>query len=287
MSWFYLCCLSVFCLAVAELTQQHLLNKKNAFTARTSSVLTFLFQSLLTLPILLLTPFGNQFTSIFEPSVFFRVFLATSIGSVALVLYLKSFQVKNISFSTIFVSCSIIVSTTLGILFFHESTNFLKFFGIFLILAAIISLNFKNAQLEKNSLYGLVAGLLFGVCYVLDKSVVVVVPTFIYIFWAFFLVAFFGFIMNPKEVIKSVKGKKVNAYYPIMVSGFGYFLFNMFTFFAYRFGGEVGRIDAINNSQVFLIILFEFFILSHKQSIKRKLITAAVAYSGVALLGFF
>lgn len=76
-------------------------------------------------------------------------------------------------------------------------------------------------------------------------------------------------------------------YKEIAISGIGYFLFNYFTFRAYILGGEVGRVDAINNSQIFLIILFEFFILRQKTSLRRKLITAAIAFTGVMILGFF
>ncbi len=90
-----------------------------------------------------------------------------------------------------------------------------------------------------------------------------------------------------EEVVNSIKGKKLNVFKPIIISGIGYFLFNLFTFNAYVFGGEVGRVDAINNSQVFLIILFEYFILKHLESVKRKVVTAIIAFSGVFILGFY
>ncbi|EFK96195.1 hypothetical protein LDC_1793 [sediment metagenome] len=64
------------------------------------------------------------------------------------------------------------------------------------------------------------------------------------------------------------------------------FLYNFFTFTAYTLGGEVGRVDAINNSQVFLIIMAEYFILKHKDYIFKKLLAAAIAFTGVLVLGF-
>ncbi len=286
-SWFILALLSVFALAGAELAQQHLLHFKNIVNERTSAVLTFLFQSLLTLPIILLSPYRSQLFAVFQPELLPRLVTVTMLASFAMIFYLRSFKVKNISISTIFVSCSTIVSTSLGILFLHESAYLLKFIGIFLVLVAIISLNVKNANLEKNHLYGLLAGLLFGITYTLDKSILLHVPAIIYIFWAFFLVSLFGFLFNPRNVLHSLKGKQITAFKPIVFSGFGYFLYNFFTFTAYKLGGEVGRIDAINNSQVFLIILFEFLILKHKTSFKRKLLTAVIAYIGVFILGAY
>jgi drug/metabolite transporter (DMT)-like permease len=158
--------------------------------------------------------------------------------------------------------------------------------GIVLVLLAIISLNVKNLSLEKNHFYGLVAGALFGIAYTLDKKIVQSVDPIIYIFWVFTLVAFFGFLFNPKAVIDMVKNARFEYYRPILISGIGYFLYNFFTFSAYKVGGEVGRVDAINNSQVFLIILVEYFIIRHKDNISRKLISAGIAFTGVMILGF-
>ena len=178
------------------------------------------------------------------------------------------------------------VSTTLGIIFFNESTSIAKFVGILLVLAAIISLNYKNAILEKNHFFGIAAGLLFGIVYTLDKGIVFHVNPLIYIMWTFVLISFWAFLLKPKEIISAVNIKKITNFKFILISAFFYFIFNIATFNPYVFGGEVGKIDAINNSQVFLIILFEFFILKHRQSIGRKLITAVIAYSGIVLLGF-
>ena len=285
MTWFTLSILSIFVLAGAELTQQYLLNLENAFTARASAVLTFLFQSLLAIPFLFIFGVADQVFAIFNPAIFPRVLLVTFISSISMVLYLKSFQVKNISISTIFISFSAIVSTSLGIIFFSESTNYLKFLGIALVLVAIIIVNYKNAILEKNHFYGLVAGLIFGVSYVLDKSILLNIHPIVYIFWSFLLIAVWGFLLGNKAVINSIKNKKLKNYKPIMVSGAGYFLFNFFTFTAYGIGGEVGRIDAINNAQVFLIILFEFFVLKQTRGTARKLFSAGLAILGIFILG--
>ncbi|MGI8420176.1 MAG: hypothetical protein ACR2LN_06075 [Candidatus Levyibacteriota bacterium] len=68
--WFVLSLASVLLLASAELLQQRLLGKTNAFTERTSAVLTFFFQSLLTVPILLLTPSAKVFLWFFNQRFF-------------------------------------------------------------------------------------------------------------------------------------------------------------------------------------------------------------------------
>ncbi len=285
--WFYLSLLSVFALAAAELTQQKLLNTKDAVSARTSAVLTVFFQSLLILPIVIVTSLRNQIFSVFNYSISLNLIAVVFIGAIGIVFYMRSFQVQNISLSTIFVAFSAIVSTSLGIIFFHEGAYPLKFLGILLILVAIIALNFRNTYLEKNHFFGFLAGICFGVTYTLDKSIMIFVPPLVYIFWTFFFVSIVQFLMGPRDVLSSLKDKNLNSYKPILFSSLGYVMYNFLTFTAYNYGGEVGRIDAINNSQVFLIILFEYFILKHTKGMKRKIITAAIAYSGVIILGLF
>jgi drug/metabolite transporter (DMT)-like permease len=287
MSWFILSLLSVTALAAAELIQQKLLNKTNPFNERASSVLTFLFEAILLVPFLLFTPYGKEFFSVFQPSVFPQLMAVTVLASIAMIFYLRSFKVKNISYSSIFGSISVVVSTTLGIMVFQEGTQLVKFLGILLILFAIIALNYKNVHLEKNHFYSLLSGMLFGICVTFDKSILQEISTPVYMFWVFLFGALFGFLARPMSVIRSVKGKSFGSYRLIAFSGICYFIFNLLTFSAYVVGGEVGKVDAINNTTVFWIILFEYFILTHAAAIKRKLAVAAVAYTGIVLLGFF
>lgn len=143
--------------------------------------------------------------------------------------------------------------------------------------------------IEKNHLYGLLSAGLFGICYTLDKSIVgrTDLNIFVYIFWSYPLVAFWAFLVNPNEIIGALKSKSVADFKPIIISAAAYLMFNVFTFMAYAYDAEVGKVDAINNSQVFLIILFEYFVLKHSRGWRRKLLAAAVAYCGVFILGFY
>lgn len=285
MNWFAFSLISIFALAAAELTQQHVLNKKLSLPVRVSSSLTFLSQSLLTLPIIFLTDLRHEFFAVFNSNVFLQMLAVSFLGAIGMLLYFNSFKVKNISISMIFVSFSVVVSTMLGIIVFNESTTLLKFLGIAMVLIAIISLNIKNLTLERNHYFGLLAGIIIGTTYTFDKSIVLQIHPLLYIFWMFNFVALMSFLFNPPDFIKTIKTLPVNAYKLIFFSGIGYFLYNFATFTAYTKGGEVGRVDAINNSQVFLIILFEYFILKHTSGFLRKIITAIVAFCGVMILG--
>lgn len=286
MTWFIFTIFSIFALAAAELTQQYLLNLKNAFNERMSAFLTLSFQSIITIPFLFIFGLTDQVFAIFNPAIFPRFLFVTLISTIATLFYFKSFQVKNISISSIFTSFSTIVSTLLGIMFLSESTSYLKFVGILLIMIAIIIVNYKNAILEKNHLYGLAAGSIFGIAYVIDKSIILLnVSPLVYMFWIFLFISIWSFLFDIKNVSSSLKNKSLVSYRSVAISGAGYFLFNFFTFSAYKIGGEVGRIDAINNFQIFLIILFEFFILKHTDGTARKLFSAGLAVLGIFILG--
>ncbi len=284
MTWFTFSLLSIFALAIAELTQQHLLNLKDSFNEKASAVLTFAFQSLITLPVLLAMGLKDEIFTIFQSQLLPKFFSVTLLASIAMIFYFRSFRVKNISFSAIFISLSVVISTVLGIIFFSESTNPLKFLGIILILGAIVIVNYKNAALEKNHFFGLIAGVLFGISYTLDKGILMYLHPLVYLFWIFLSVAIFGAIFGFKDLKDSLKNKKLSAYKPIILSGVGYFFYNFFTFSAYKIGGEVGRIDAINNSQIFLIILFEFLVLKHTKGSFQKIISAVLVVIGIFIL---
>lgn len=286
MSWFHFSLLSIFALATAELTQQKLLNQENVFTPRTSGFLTFLAQSVFALILILSLNLGGQIAPILSLNILPKLLLVSMIGSAGMFFYLSSFKVKNISISTIFISFSAVVSTTIGIVIFNESLTLTKFLGIGSIIFAVIILNFRNISIEKNHLLGLLAAICFGVAFSLDKYIIIQnINPLVYISIGFFFTSLFALLQNPTEVFKSLSKSKPRHYKSIIVSAIGYFAYNLFTFNAYAANGEVGKIDAINNSQIFLIILFEFFILKDTKGIFRKLVSAAIAFTGVIILG--
>jgi len=285
MTWFILALVSIIALATAELVQQYVLKDGSEIDERVSGVLTFLVQSTFTIPIIMFSGLRQNVLDIFNPNILPYIAITTVLASFGLTYYLKSFKVKNISTSTIFVSLSVVVSTILGIIFFKESVYPEKILGIVLIIIAVVSLNIRNITLEKNHLYGLLAGIFFGTTYVFDKVVVLQIHPLVYLFWSFTLVSLFLFATSPNYIIKKVRKLNLKKLTPVFVSGTGYFIYNLCTFTAYTVGGEVGRIDAINNSQIFLIILVEYILFKQKTDVVRKIVTAMVAFTGVFILG--
>jgi drug/metabolite transporter (DMT)-like permease len=283
-SWFALSLLSVTFLATTELTQQHLLNGKMALSPRVSTVLAFAIQSLMAVPFVLIL-YPNEIAKLFQEKVAFQILIVAALSYIGNLFYFQSFKVKNISLSAILVSFSVVMSTILGIIFFDESIGWLKFVGIGLVLAAIVGVNYRNIHLRRNHLFALGAGVIFGTCYALDKSIVSDIHPLVYISTMFPLIALFGFLHQPRDFVRAVKDGSSQIYRVVLISAVCNALYNFFTFTAYTQGGEIGRVDAVNNSQIFLIILFEFLILRHQQQLGRKLAMAVLAYTGILILG--
>lgn len=285
MSWIAFSLLSITFLAIAELVQQHLLHTNNRMEERTSAVLLFFTQALLILPIIFIFNLNTSMLSIFTNQITPYLLLVSLLSSISMILYLRSFKVENISISGMLLSFSIVVSTILGIIFLNESLSITKLIGIGLILTAIISLRLSNIKFEKNHKYALIGSIIFGINFTLDKFIVVNTHPMIYMFWIFLLIPIIGFLSSPKTVIDTIKKSQLSDFKALFISAIAYLVFNLCTFYAYSKGGEVGKVDAINNTQVFLIIVAEFFILKQRDNIWRKLITAFIAFIGIWILG--
>lgn len=285
MNWFVFCILSVFSLATAELLQQQIINRgSKAIDDKISGFLTFGMITLLMSPLVVFYYRTNTFV-LFSYPVFFYFLATCFMSALGTLFYLKSFKVKSISYSTIFVSTSAIFSTLLGIMIYNESVSLVKFLGIILILGAIVLINITSETFEKQSLWGLGAGFFYGLMYICDKWFVLQIDPLLYLFWSVFFTTIFLFFLNLNHISKTVPKLKVRDLRLIVISGVAYITYNLLTFLAYINGGEVGVVDAINNSQIFLIILFELFILKQKQSVLRKIVSFLIALIGIYILG--
>jgi drug/metabolite transporter (DMT)-like permease len=92
-------------------------------------------------------------------------------------------------------------------------------------------------------------------------------------------------LLRAKTVISESKTLVIKSFYPITSAAIFYAAFNVFTFIAYRNGSNVGASDAINNSSIFIIILLEILLLNDKSDLRKKLLCAIIAFSGIALIG--
>lgn len=285
MNWFIFSILSVFLASIADLIQQKSFQAKDSLDDVASTFLVAFIQSILILPFIFLFNLTSEVRLVITSHVFWLLVLAALLSTLGTMTYFRSLRVKNISISIILGTFSVVVSTALGIIFFNESTDWFKFLGIFLILIAIVASQWQSSLFEKNHWFAVLAGLIFGILSVLSKDLLSSINSITFMFLIYFLGAMTAFILGPKKSLDSLSLVFSKSFWPYLIAASGYFLYNLFTFLAYTSGGEVGKVDAINNVQIFLIVLFEFFILKQTDSTFRKLITAVVAFTGMIVLG--
>ena len=134
-SWYVFALLSVIALAGAELSQKIALTHKANISAITNNFFVWIIQGIGGLFIVMLFQESN-FSLFTIPWI--RLLVVGLLYFAGGSLYYTSFKANSASVSMILVSVSVVISTTLGILFFGESTDILKFVSISLILSSII-----------------------------------------------------------------------------------------------------------------------------------------------------
>jgi drug/metabolite transporter (DMT)-like permease len=284
-TWFVFALLSIFVLAGSEISQKISLTQKVNISAVTNNFFVWTFQGIAGLVLALLF---NQIHLDITPTLLLKLLALGIVYFLGGTFFYSSFKGNSPSISVILGSISVVISSTLGIIFFNESTNNFKFLGLALILSSILFLNLnKSEKLNKFNLLALAGGTCYGLAYTLDKSFVLQLNPIFYISLLCFTVALVSITLRSKQIISEAKTLKIQNYYPMLMSAFFGTLFNLFTFLAYSKGADVGIVDAMNNSSIFLIILIEILFLNDRTSLKRKLLCATLATVGISLFALY
>jgi drug/metabolite transporter (DMT)-like permease len=282
--WFIYALFSVLALSGSELSQKVALTHKNNISAVTNNFFVWIMQGLGGLVIAFL--FHQLNFSLFQIP-WLRLLIIGIVYFVGGTLYYTSYKSNSPSISIVLASVSVIISSILGIIFFHESTIFIKFVGIGIILSSIFYLNFqKKIKLDKYNILAILGGLCFGAAYTIDKSFALQMPPAMYLMLMCFSVAFVSFVIKSGLIIKEFAKMNSENYFPMVASAIFGILFNYFTFKSYASGGNVGVVDAINNTTVFIVIILEILILKDKYNLTKKIISSVLAVTGVMLLSF-
>jgi len=282
--WFILVLISVFSVAVAEISQKVSMTRKLNISSVTNN---FYVWSMMSLAGLFLSLLSGNLTFITKPLDIIRLLILGVVYFFGGTLYYTSYKGNSPSISQILASISVIVSTVLGILLFDEGLSTIKFAGILLILISIVFLNINNNEkFNKYNLLALLGGICYGLAYTIDKSFALNLHPFSYLIWMSLSVAIVSFISKPKLIILESKKMSANDFIPITVSFAFFTIFDVSNFFAYKNGASVGVVDAMNSVAIFLVILAEIVILKDKTNIKKKLLCAIIALSGVICFSF-
>jgi drug/metabolite transporter (DMT)-like permease len=281
-TWFIFSILMMISVATNEIFQKISLAQKIKISAITNNFFIWILQGIFGL---ILAVILNQTSFIFDNTSLLKLFLVSVVYFLGGTFYYTSFKGNSPSLSIILSSISVIISTTLGFIFFNEPIFLQKIFGLVLILLALFIANYQQKErLSKNNLFALLGGICFGVAFTLDKSFVLKASPMIYVSILSFSIALVSLAVSAKHIIGEAKHFKLKNYLPMfLVSIFGT-CFNFFMFMAYNQGGQVGIVDALEKSSVFMIIVIEVFLLKDRSHLLKKIIGSCIAIIGVYLL---
>lgn len=283
-AWFIFALLSVLTLAGSELSQKiSMTQKKIELSAQTNNFFVWIFQGM---GGLVITFFSNSFLPIAVSSLWFLALVAI-IYFLGGTFYYTSYKTNSPSLSIVLASVSIIVSTTLGVVFLKEPLLVQKLIGVLLICISILIANYKKGlRFDKFNLFALLGGIFYGFAFSLDKFNIVRLtnPQF-YVSLLSFSVAIVSLVFCKKLIFREAKKLKPKNFLPMLSAATFGTLFNLFTFKAYSLGGHVGAIDALNTSSVFLVIAFEMFLLRDRKNLRKKVIASTIAFLGIVTLG--
>ncbi len=281
-NWFTLTIAGLLCVAIADVSQKISLKGESPLSSITNNFLVWNSIGILSLVYFLAFGFTVPNVSI---DFYFKLIPLAILYFLGGSFYYQSFKSNSVSISAVLATISSVITTTLGIIWFGESTNIYKFIGAVIVFSAIIIVNYqKKLQFDKYNLYALLGGLFFGMAYTADKYFVLSSSPDFYQIALCFSVGMASFIFRPKQIIAEL-GKFQKKLIPSIISSVVFFfLYQKFLLKALSIGGEVGRIDVLNNTTIFIIILLEVFLLKERKDLKKKILAAVVATIGATVL---
>lgn len=282
MNWFILTLLGMVTVAIADVSQKVSLKGQSPLSSITNNFLVWNGIGVLSLTYLLLS---RQPLPSVNYAYFIQLLPMTVLYFLGGSFYYQSFKSKSVSLSAVLATVSSVISTFLGIILYHESTHPLKFIGSIVVVIAIILVNFhKNSHFDKYNLYALVGGIFYGFAYTLDKHFILNSSPDFYQTVLCFAVGSASLVFSPARIVSELKQFKQSLLPSIFSSIIFFFLYQKFYFYAYTIGGEVGRIDVLNNTTIFIVIFLEYFLLHERSNLSKKIVAASIATVGATIL---
>lgn len=282
MSWFPLTILGMLAVSLADISQRISLQGKSPLSSITNNFLVWNGIGILSLVYIFLS---KQVIPPVPDNFFYQLVPMAILYFLGGSFYYQSFKSNSVSISAVLVMISSVITTFLGIVLYQESNSLGKFIGSSVIILAIVLVNIKKgSKIDKYNLYAILGGILYGFAYTFDKHFVVVSSPDFYQMALCFAVGIFSFIFKPKTIITEMKLFHRGLLTSVLSATIFFFAYQKFYFLAYSVGGEVGRIDVLNNTTIFVIIFLEWLVLKEKVDISKKIIPAILAVTGVIIL---
>lgn len=286
MSWFILVLLSVLVASIGEIGQKISLTSKIELSSVTANF--FLGTGQFILSLLFLVLFVGPKEIVIQEGELILLVISSILSFFFFKFFYTSYKGQSASLSQVIFSLSIVLTTFLGILFFNEDSGPVKFLGVFLIFIGVLIASYsKGEKLNKYNIYALIAAVIYSFLVLIEKKFSVEAdPHYFQVFisggFALASLAFAG-----KTIVKEAKTIDKKLSISLITSAVAFTIFKKLTLTAYSVGGEIGKVDAINNTSILLIIILEILILKDRTSLKKKFFASFLCIVGVLILGYF
>lgn len=282
MSWFFYTIAGLFCVAIADISQKLTLKGKSPLSSITNNFLVWNSIGVISLVYFLVFRLP---TPILPSYYFLKMVPLAVVYFLGGTFYYQSFKSNSVSLSAVLATISSVITTVLGIVLFNESSSGQKFIGALVVLGAIVIVNYqKKLKIDKYNYLALAGGVMYGLAYTMDKYFVLATSPDYYQIFLCFYVGLASALFRPRQIVDELKEFRSGLIPSIVSAIFFFFLYQKFLFKALSIGGEVGRIDVLNNTTIFLIILIEVLFLRERTNLRKKIVSAIVAFTGASIL---
>ena len=281
--WYVYTLISICLFASVELFYKKYVEANPKISANSLSVFSNLWIFIVSGVYIVLSRISIDFTTIPYVLLLLNAFFFT----LATAFYYESYKHISASIATILGMSSAVVSTLLGIYFFQESNSWIKFLGTGIIMISIVVLYWEKARISlKYYSFALIGGALYGLAYIIDKELIVTqsMPITNLLFLSVLFAIPMKILLNGRTFFTSAKKINLQSHISAFMIGLSNVGAYGLMYRAYQAGGEVGKIDSLNNLVIFMVIIGEYIFFKDSHSLKRKIIAGMIAVCGAYLL---
>lgn len=172
-------------------------------------------------------------------------------------------------------------------LWLGETVTTLHLLGTVLIVLGVSTVNFSKNTLKKVNkgvMYGLIAGLLYGLAFVNDGFLIKTWDVSSLMAVEFAIVPIFMLLIRPKYILKIPSFFNKKRTIAMLLLGVLYGTSAVSIFSAYRAGGNISLIAPLQQTSVIFTVFLGVLFLKEKKDLKKKILAASLALLGVFFL---
>ncbi len=156
-------------------------------------------------------------------------------------------------------------------------------------MTSIVILYWEKTRISiKYYSFALLGGVFYGLAYIIDKEFIVAqsMPISHLLFLSVMFALPMKILLNGRTFIESTKKINFQSHTSAFMIGLSNVGAYSLMYKAFQVGGEVGKIDSLNNLVIFVVIIGEYIFFRDTHSLKRKVIAGSIALCGAYLLRF-